>query len=340
MYAPARAAAVGLLAAMVTAPVLAQQAGVTQTLAQANQALQAGEADKALALLHSLPQGGIWLAEAQNLACRVHLTLQQWDAAERECEQAVRLDSQNTAGQNSQISQISNDHLWLGRALGEKADRASFLTAFSLGKKVRMEFETAVRLNPRNAEALTDLGEFYEEAPGVVGGGAGKAEGVAAQLDKVEPARAHQLRARIAEARKDYGAAEREFKQAIATAAQPALHWTTLASFYRRRERWPEMEWAIHNCVGAEERDKHAAVALYDGAGVLTQSNRDPALAARMLEDYLASSSKTEEAPAFEAHLRLARLKKQLGDAAGGQRELAAALQLAHDYKPALDFKF
>jgi hypothetical protein len=80
-------------------------------------------------------------------------------------------------------------------------------------------------------------------------------------------------------------------------------------------------------------------VALYDGAGVLTESNRNPELAAMMLENYLAGSSKTEEAPAFEARVRLARLRKQLGDAAGAERERSAALQLAHDYKPALDFK-
>jgi tetratricopeptide (TPR) repeat protein len=318
---------VGLLLALAaTAAVYAQ--GATQTLAQANQALQNGAADKALALLGSLPNGGTAIAEAQNLACRVHFTLQRWDEAVRECEQAVRLDGQNSV-----------DHMGLARALGEKASRASFVNAFSLGKRVRSEFETAVRLNPRNAAALTDLGEFYKEAPGIVGGGTDKAADVAAQLDKVDAARAHQLRARIAEAGKDYGTAEREFKQAIATAAHPAMHWTTLASFYRRRQRWPEMELAIHNCVGAAQRDNGAGVALYDGAGILTESNRDPALAARMLENYLASSSKTEEAPAFEARLRLARLKKQLGDAAGAQREQAAALQLAHDYRPALDFR-
>jgi hypothetical protein len=319
---------VGLLAALVTVSGFAQAAGVTQTLAQANQALQAGEADKALALLHSLPQGGNSLAEAQNLACRVHYMLREWDASAQECEQAVHLDGQN-----------SNNHLWLGRALGEKASRASFLSAYSLGKRVRIEFEAAVRLNSGNAEALTDLGEFYREAPGVVGGGTDKAEAVAAQLDKVDAARAHQLRARIADGRKDYGTAERELKNAIASAAHPALYWTTLAGFYRHRERWQEMDWAIHSCVTAAERDKHAGVALYDGAGLLTESNRDPALAAKMLADYLAGSSKTEEAPAFEAHVRLARLKKQMGDAAGAQRELAAALQLAHDYRPALDFK-
>jgi tetratricopeptide (TPR) repeat protein len=328
LCAPARGVAVGLLAAMAVLSATAQGARETQTLAQADQSLQAGEADKALALLNSLPQGGASLAEAQNLECRVHYTLQKWDEAARECEQAVKLDGQNSVY-----------HWWLGRALGEKADRASFMTAFSLGKRVRVEFETAAQLNPRNAEALSDLGEFYKEAPSVVGGGTGKAEGVAAQLDKVDPARAHQLRARLAEARKDYGTAEREYKDAIAAAAHPATQWTTLASFYRRRERWNEMDSAIHNCVSAAERDKHANVALYDGAGVLTESNRDPALAAKMLEEYLSGASKTEEAPAFEAHLRLARLKKQMGDAAGAQREISAALQLARDYKPALDFK-
>jgi hypothetical protein len=58
-----------------------------------------------------------------------------------------------------------------GPRAGEKAGRASFLSAYSLAKQVRSEFETAVRLNPRNAEALMDLGEFYKDAPSVIGGG-------------------------------------------------------------------------------------------------------------------------------------------------------------------------
>jgi tetratricopeptide (TPR) repeat protein len=292
-----------------------------------NAALQAGEADKALTLLNALPEAGTRLAEAQNLECRVRLTLEEWDAAAQACEQAVRLDGQN-----------SSYHLWLGRALGEKASRASFLSAYSLAKRVRAEFEEAVRLNPRNSEALSDLGEFYKDAPGVVGGGTSKAEQVAAQLDRVDAARAQILRARIAEERKDYGTAERELKLAIAASDHPAREWTMLASFYRRRARWTELDWAIHNCVNLAERDKHAGVALYDGAGVLMESHRDPALAAKMLEDYLAGSSKTEEAPAFVAHLRLARLKEQLGDAASGKRERAAALALAHEYRPAQEF--
>jgi len=304
--------------------------GQRELLAEANAALQAGEADKTMALLDTLdklnkPDNR---AEAYNLRCRVEYSLENWDRAAYDCEQAVKLDAQN-----------SDDHLWLGRALGEKASRASFLNAYSLAKQVRTEFEEAARLNPRNSEALASLGEFYEQAPGVVGGGIDKAETVAAQLDKFDPVRAHELRSKIAEHRKDYGTAERELKQAITGSAHPALQWMTLADFYRRRERWTEMESAVRSGENTAERDKHAGVALYNGASVLIETKRDPALAAKMLEDYLAGSAKTEEGPAFVAHTWLARLKQQLGDTAAASRERAAALALGHDYKPALEMK-
>lgn len=196
-------------------------------LAQANHALQDGEADRALSLISSLPIS----AESRNLKCRVLFTLERWDEAASECEQAVKLDSQS-----------STNHMWFGRALGEKAERASFLTAYSLAKRVKGEFEEAARLNPRNAEALADLAEFYTSAPGVVGGGTDKAEAVAAQMEKLDPARGHELRGAIAQNRKDYGTAEREFKQAVAVSEHPSFQWMRLGSFYRKRERWDDME--------------------------------------------------------------------------------------------------
>jgi len=291
-------------------------------LAAINAALQAGEADKALTLIASLPQP--ITADAHNLTCRVRYTLQQWDAAIHECEQAVQMDGQN-----------SNDHLWLGRALGEKADRANFLSAYSLAKRVRSEFEEAVKLNPRNADALADLGEFYKDAPGAVGGGVDKAEGIAAQLDKVDPARAHELRGQIASGRKDYDTAEREFKQAIAAGPHPAMQWATLADFYRKRERWTDLDSAINSLIAATDRDKKSAIALYDGASVLAKAKRNLALATKMLNNYLASPAKTEDAPAFVAYVKLARIDAQLGNATAAQKDRAAAQALAHEYKPA-----
>jgi hypothetical protein len=94
------------------------------------------------------------------------------------------------------------------------------------------------------------------------------------------------------------------------------------------------MDSAVHSIQTAAARDKHSGGALYEGASVLTKANRDPALAAKMLEDYLAGSSKSEDAPAFIALNRLAILKDQLGDHAAANQERAQALTLAHEFKP------
>jgi len=303
-------------------PVYAQIS--TATLSQANKDLQAGEADQAIALLAPLPTTGDGAAEAQNILCRVRFTLQQWSQAAAECQQAVTLDGQN-----------SDYHMWLGRVLGQQASHASFLSAYGIAKHSLSEMQTAVKLNPKNGPAMSDLGDYYAQAPGIAGGGTDKAQAIAVQLDKVDSARAQELRGDIAMAQKDYTTAENEYRQAATVASEPADYWTVLADFYRKRQRWSDLDAAIQNCVSAAAKDKNSSVGLYDGAGVLIAANRNPALAAQMLENYLSSSSLTEEAPAFIAHIRLSRLKQQLGDAAGAKTELAIAAQLAKEFNPA-----
>jgi len=315
-----RFAAILLSAAL---PAAASTQVARQSLAEINSDLQAGEVDKALALIGSLPQGGQDNAQAKFLECRVRFTLGQWNAATNACARAVQLDGQN-----------SNYHMWYGRALGERANSASFLSAFGLGKQVHEQFEKAVELDPRNAEALSDLGSFDVDAPGIVGGGLDKAQDIANRLDKVEPARAHQLRAEIASNRKDYATAEKELKAAVAASAHPALQLTVLASFYRHHQQWDQMETTVRSAQNAAAKDRAAGVALYDGAGVLIEARRNPVLAAKMLQDYVTGSSKTDEAPVFVAYSRLAGLELQLGNSAEAQRDQAAAQNMAHEYRP------
>ena len=293
------------------------------TLTQANTYLQAGQADEAIALLAPLPTSGAGAAQAQNLLCRVRFTLQQWSQAAANCQQAVNLDEQN-----------SDDHMWLGRVLGRQASHASFLSAYGIAKHSLSEMQTAVKLNPQNGPAFSDLGDYYAQAPGIAGGGTDKAQAIAAQLDKVDSARAQQLRGDIAMAQKDYTTAENEYRQAVAAAEESADYWSVLANFYRSRQQWSDLDSAIQGCITAVAKDKSSSFALYDGAGVLIAAKRNPALAAQMLENYLSSSSMTEDAPAFVAHILLSRLKQQLGDAAGAKAELAIAAQLAKEFSP------
>jgi predicted Zn-dependent protease len=81
-------------------------------------------------------------------------------------------------------------------------------------------------------------------------------------------------------------------------------------------------------------------VALFNGASVLIRANRDPELAQKLLQMYLASPTGTEEAPTFVAHVWLARLKAHLGDTDGARQERAQALALANGYKPAQELRF
>ena len=283
--------------------------------------LQEGRADDAFHLLQPATAAGTQDAEAQQLMCRLDLQLEQWNDAVTACQKAVALDGNN-----------SDNHLWFGRALGEKADRASFVKAYGLGKRVKIEFETAVSLDSRNAEALSDLGEYYTDAPAIVGGGKDKAAAVADKLDAVDRARAEELRAQIAVSNKDNDQAQDHFRAAIAAANHPASYWMVLGSYYQRQKDNDRMQQAIHSGLAA---DGAKGTPLIDAAHLLTRAQQDPQTAIRLLRQYLALPNKSEEEPAFRVHLFLADLLNKQGDTVGAQREIQSATAIASIYHPA-----
>ena len=182
--------------------------------------LTMGKADDAISLLGSLLAANPQDPEAHNLLCRVYYQEERWDDAIHECEIAVQLKPMD-----------GSYHLWLGRAYGEKADSIHSIKAYGLAKKVRDEFERAVQLDSENVDALSDLGEFYTAAPGIVGGGKKKGQNVAQTLERYAPAQAHQLKGRLAEKDKNYTLAESEFKQAVEASNQSADAWMALGVF-------------------------------------------------------------------------------------------------------------
>src|ERR1700730_4599978 len=144
--------------------------------------LAAGRVDDAIQTLKPQISHPPTDAEANNLLCRAYFMLEEWDHGISACERAVNLAPQN-----------SLYHLWLGRTYGEKADRAGFMSAAGLAKKVRSKFERAVELDPKSWEARTDLAEFYLEAPAIVGGGKDKESDQADVLASLNPAMAHYM---------------------------------------------------------------------------------------------------------------------------------------------------
>jgi tetratricopeptide (TPR) repeat protein len=283
--------------------------------------LAAGRADDAINTLRSKISTSPSDAEPHNLLCRVYFSMGDWDRGISACEKAVALDPNN-----------SRYHMWLGRIYGEKADTANFLSAASLAGKVRNEFESAVRLDPNNVEARSDLGEFYLEAPGIVGGGRDKAEAQAQALTALDPAKADYLKGRLAEKKKDFETAEKEYRAAIEASHGSALTWFNLALFFRHRERWNDMEDAINHAVSAQVDRPEI---IMESGEVLLRSGRNFPAAVQYLRRYLALNSKVEEGPAFKAHYLLGTALEKQGDKQGAAQEYRAALSLARNFSRA-----
>jgi tetratricopeptide (TPR) repeat protein len=292
-------------------PLLAAQAATSP-----KELLASGHVDEAIRTLEQQVAGSAPDAESYNLLCRSYFMIDEWDRGISACERASALDPQK-----------SLYHLWLGRIYGEKADRAGFVSAAGLAKKVRTEFERAVELDPKNSEARADLAEFYLEAPGIVGGGKDKARAQAAALAAFNPPLADYVTGRIAEREKDKATAERAYRAAIDTSHGAAQAWLHLAQFLAHNKRLDEMEQALHTLESAPVDRPEA---LMDAASLLLHIGRDNALAVRFLHRYLASP--VEEGPAFKAHDLLGQVLEKQQDVHAAAEEYRAALALSHTY--------
>jgi tetratricopeptide (TPR) repeat protein len=281
--------------------------------------LSAGRVDEAVRVLNVRVQSAPNDAELYHLLSRAYFHLKKWDQAISYGEKAVQLNPNK-----------SDYHLWLGRAYGEKADSSSFITAAGLAKKIRLSFERAVELDGRNVDARTDLAEFYVEAPGFMGGGTDKALAQAAAISQYDPARAHWVMAKVAENRKDYASAEREYQNAI-KADPDADYWLNLASFYRNRQRYNDMDGAVAKALAANRKKTNA---LFDAATLLYEAQRNLPTAANLVREYL-TAVPTEDAPSFEAHYFLGQILERQGDKNAAAVEYRSSLSLASSYSPA-----
>jgi len=159
----------------------------------------------------------LWLGKS-------YLKLRRWDDAIREFERAVLIDPSN-----------STYHLWLGRACGRKAEHSIFFKALGPARKLLKEFQTAVRLSPKNVDAHFDLLEFYLSAPEIVGGGRDHARFEVRQIASIDPRLGYTAQARYFEDDQKYDLARQELTQAAAKFPDLPAPYIDLADYNFRR---------------------------------------------------------------------------------------------------------
>lgn len=192
----------------------------------------------------------------------------------------------------------ANAHLWLGRAFGRRAETSSFVTAPGYASKAREHFETAVSLDGTNLEALSDLFEYYLDAPGFLGGGLDKAASLAQRMGQINPAEYHWTQARLAEKRKEYQTAEQQLRSAAELAPRQVGRVIDLAKFLAKVGRFQESD---------EQFQKAAAIApdspkvIFERASTLIRTGRNMDEARQLLRQYLRAQLTPDDPPRHEA---------------------------------------
>lgn len=306
--------------AAIAACVLSSPLAHSTALTEAQQAAKQGRAGEALRMLAEVTKTSPGDDAAFALRCTVETTLDHYDAAISACETAVRLKPEN-----------SDYQLNLAHAYGAKAAHAGTFYGMRTVGKIRGAFEKAAQLDPNSVNALSDLGEFYVEAPGIVGGGTDKARAVAAKLIKISPARGHRLLGMIAAKDGSQSAAESEYKQALNIAHSPEAY-VDLARFAMKQKNW---DLAATYAVDAIHHDKKHAGDSIDAANLLVQMKRNLDVAQAAYRAYFSSPAMDAGVPVFYVHTLLAESLKSAGDADAAKAEFAEALKLAPNYERA-----
>jgi tetratricopeptide (TPR) repeat protein len=198
--------------------------------------------------------------------------------------------------------------LWLGRGWGRRAETSNPLFAPGYAAKTRQWLERAVALDGRHEEALSDLFDYYLEAPGFLGGGYDKAEVMAGKIAEVDPAEGYFARAQLAEKRSQYSTAELQFRHAVELAPKQVGRVIDLAKFLATQGRNQESDALF---AKAEQMAPNAPKLWYARADTLIKTKRNPAEAKRLLEKYLSASITPDDPSKNDAN----RLLRQISGA-------------------------
>lgn len=147
-----------------------------------------------------------------------------FDDAEKKFERAI-----------SQERGVGQYHLALGQAVGAQAQNANMVRQGFMARRVKQEFEAAVRLDPSLLDAREGLMQFHLMAPGVMGGDPAEARRQQVEIAKRNVIRGHLAQAMITWRARDTVATERAIRAAITAAPDSAGPMIALA---QRQANW------------------------------------------------------------------------------------------------------
>lgn len=252
-------------------------------------------------------------AEAFYWLGRCYYEIRDFDNAIAQAEKSVALQPQNSVYQD-----------FLGRAYGGKADREK---SFFSARKVKKQFEQAVRLDPSNIVARRDLQEFCMEAPWIVGGNIVQAREQVEAIAQIDPLQGHLARAAFdVESLKRPDLAEKEYIEVLEAKPSRSDPYFEAASFFQSENKPGETKSAVE--AAALLNPNEPRLAFYRAIGIIL-AGTDLGRAEEYLKSYLASTpDRSDWPPHAAAREWLGRLYEAQGKRAEAAEQYRASLQL------------
>jgi Flp pilus assembly protein TadD len=257
---------------------------------RAHELYQRTEYAQSLAALDRIPNKG---ADEFQLIGQCHLMQGDYKKATESFEKALAL-----APRNAEI------HRLLGNAYGRRAEVSSVFTAPGYARKAHQYFEQAVALDPNNREAVSNLFEYYLEAPGIMGGGIDKAENLVTHITKLDPPAGYHAQAQLERKRDRFEAAEEQLRRAAEMAPRQAGRLIDLARFLADRGRVKESD---EQFSAAAHISPDSPQLLFARAETYIRQKRNLKDARQLLERYIASQLTPDDPPREEARALLAK---------------------------------
>ncbi len=190
--------------------------------------------------------------------------------------------------------------LRLGDAYGSAAQKTGLFSKMGLAGKCRTAYEKAVELDPKSIDAHFSLLGFYQQAPGIVGGGMDKAYAEAREIKKLDAGRGRMAVAGLYVTEKKYTEAFGEFDEVL-----------------------------------VQKPDDYAALFQSGRLAAITGERLDRGLAA--LRQCLTQTPPEGQPGHAAAHWRMGNILEKQGDKPGARAAYEASLKVDPKFPQAID---
>ncbi len=243
------------------------------------------------------------------------------DAALKAADKVLAAEPQNVTYLNA-----------IGGLYCEQAGKANLLTRMSWAGKCRGTWERALVIDPKNIDIRFNLIQYYAMAPGIAGGGIGKAKDQANAIAALDAVRGEIAWGNIARTEKQLDEAERRYRKAADIDATAIRGPVALASFYASQKRWKDAGRVFETRLANDPNDSVAAFQL---ARLRQLEGVDLQAALVLFDRHLARPAPPGGPTHADGWFRKGEVLLRLGKKADAVSAFEGALKLAPDHRGA-----